>query len=153
VTSRLATSMSSWLLATTTVMTVGENYAPAGQAPLALSMTLRSPNHARSLRPPTLHYFANRERQDRSSMESVLPDPADEEQAQQYCSYAVTGTQTSFQAIYVCRTCCTVESNLLCLCQACADSCHSDCDGLEYIGKTDACLRNHSAFVYRMASF
>jgi hypothetical protein len=63
----------------------------------------------------------------------TLDEPA-EDLPQQYCSFAVTGAQKSFQAIYVCQSCCT-ENNLLCLCQACADSCHAECDGLEYIGK------------------
>ncbi|GKY92836.1 hypothetical protein MPSEU_000253200 [Mayamaea pseudoterrestris] len=52
----------------------------------------------------------------------------------QFCSFAVTGAHQSLQAIYICRTCCTDETNVLCVCQGCADSCHAECEGLEYIG-------------------
>ena len=72
-----------------------------------------------------------------------------EQQQYKYCTFAVTGPHSKkFQAIYVCRSCCSApgggdessssnddnNNNLLCVCQACADSCHSECKGLEYIG-------------------
>lgn len=51
----------------------------------------------------------------------------------QYCTWAVTGPTSVFQAVYVCRTCCPTDDDYYCVCQACADRCHADHDGLEYI--------------------
>ena len=61
-----------------------------------------------------------------------------------FCSHAVTGSYPYFQAIYVCRSCCSSSSCggvssrdddvLLCICQGCAESCHENHEGLEYIG-------------------
>ena len=53
-----------------------------------------------------------------------------------YCTYAVSGPLPVFQAIYVCRTCSEGGDcgELLCVCQACADTCHGNHEGLEYIG-------------------
>lgn len=52
-----------------------------------------------------------------------------------YCSFAITGPKVWWQPIYVCRDCEDEnEANLqLCLCEACADTCHNDHD-VEYIG-------------------
>jgi len=54
--------------------------------------------------------------------------------SQHYCSFAATGPQESFQAIYICRSCCRDDQEVLCVCGACADSCHADHEGLEYVG-------------------
>jgi hypothetical protein len=54
-----------------------------------------------------------------------------------YCSFAVTGPQENFQAIYVCGSCNDADGNqplLACLCEACALACHDDHEGLEYVG-------------------
>jgi hypothetical protein len=52
-----------------------------------------------------------------------------------YCSFAATGANEFFQAIYVCRTCnpSTNEELCLCICQACADACHAEC-AVDFIG-------------------
>jgi hypothetical protein len=55
----------------------------------------------------------------------------------QYCSFAVTGPQECFQAIYICQSCNDADGNqplLACLCEACALACHGDHEGLEYVG-------------------
>jgi hypothetical protein len=52
----------------------------------------------------------------------------------QFCSFPVTGTKEMFQAIYVCRSCTSSDQQLLCLCLACAEACHGEHEGLEYIG-------------------
>jgi hypothetical protein len=67
----------------------------------------------------------------------------------QHCTFAVTGAVPTFQAIYVCHECAaaddaadgTEEDNNnnndgqpLCICQACADTCHEDHQNVEYIG-------------------
>jgi hypothetical protein len=82
--------------------------------------------------------------------------PAGEEGAhhkQQFCSFAVTGPQGTFQAIFVCHTCCTDGDDTLCICQACADECHADHEDLEYVGvgpcycdclKIGCCIRDQS---------
>ena len=68
-------------------------------------------------------------------------------QPERFCSYAATGSNDAFQAIFVCRTCCcsstppnTSNGNvplsadpLRCICQACAEYCHAEHD-VEYIG-------------------
>ena len=53
-----------------------------------------------------------------------------------YCTYACTGTKTSYQAIFVCRTCSQSSSDLLCVCEACANYCHEAAlhDEVEYLG-------------------
>ena len=66
----------------------------------------------------------------------------DESPVCNYCSFAVTGNQPKFQAIFICRSCFHAESEgqPLCICQACADFCHTtDSDtghihDVEYIG-------------------
>ena len=50
------------------------------------------------------------------------------------CTRVVTGTVLHFQDVFVCRTCSPDESQLLCVCQGCADACHADHDGLAYLG-------------------
>lgn len=85
-----------------------------------------------------------------SNKDTTISSEMEEEHAccDQYCSFAVTGPQTSFQSIFVCYTCSltanTQQENppgeqqeapsLHCVCQACADACHADHDGLEYFG-------------------
>jgi hypothetical protein len=61
-----------------------------------------------------------------------VPKEIDEE-ARQFCSFVATGSQESFQPIFVCHSCCSDET-LHCVCQACADECHGKHEGLEYIG-------------------
>jgi hypothetical protein len=50
------------------------------------------------------------------------------------CTFAVTGESESFQSIFICRTCSLDAKDLLCVCQACAETCHEDHEGLEYVG-------------------
>ena len=59
--------------------------------------------------------------------------PASEERCQ-YCTFPLTQSKPVFQSIFVCHSCTPEDGQLLCLCQACADSCHADHDGLEYMG-------------------
>ena len=49
------------------------------------------------------------------------------------CTFAVTGAQKTYQAIFICRTCCD-GGELLCICEACANHCHELHDELEYLG-------------------
>jgi hypothetical protein len=49
-----------------------------------------------------------------------------------HCTYAVTGSNTCWQAIYVCQTCHSSDTPS-CVCQACAEVCHADHD-VDYIG-------------------
>ena len=53
------------------------------------------------------------------------------------CTFAVTGAQKTYQAIFICRTCCDGEE-LLCICEACANHCHELHDELEYLGMGQA---------------
>ena len=53
------------------------------------------------------------------------------------CTFAVTGAQKTYQAIFICRTCCD-GGELLCICEACANHCHELHDELEYIGMGQA---------------
>lgn len=69
-----------------------------------------------------------------------------------FCSFAATGATDAFQAIFVCRTCCADaaagdednnphhgggddknQQRCYCICQACADHCHTDHD-VDYVG-------------------
>lgn len=52
----------------------------------------------------------------------------------QYCTFSLTQSKPVFQSIFVCHSCTPEDGQLLCLCQACADRCHADHDGLEYVG-------------------
>ncbi len=52
----------------------------------------------------------------------------------QYCTFPLTQNKSVFQSIFVCHSCTPEDGQLLCLCQACADHCHADHDGLEYVG-------------------
>lgn len=52
----------------------------------------------------------------------------------QYCTFSLTQTKPVFQSIFVCHSCTPEDGQMLCLCQACADHCHADHDGLEYVG-------------------
>lgn len=62
----------------------------------------------------------------------------DESPSCNFCTFAVTGNQTTWQAIYVCHECVNENENSnapLCICQACADHCHAGDDHeVEYIG-------------------
>lgn len=55
-----------------------------------------------------------------------------------FCTFAVTGTETWFQPIFICHDCLDEESgeaSPLCVCQACAELCHENKDhDVEYIG-------------------
>lgn len=57
-----------------------------------------------------------------------------------FCTRAATGQRSIFQEIYVCRTCRNASNSEesvsdlpLCICSACADSCHEDHE-VEYVG-------------------
>lgn len=52
-----------------------------------------------------------------------------------YCTFACTGAKKTWQAIFVCRTCCSSQA-LLCVCEGCANHCHEAelHDELEYLG-------------------
>jgi len=54
------------------------------------------------------------------------------------CTLAATSTNQTFQAIFICRTCCENEKELLCVCEACANHCHEFHDELEYLGMGQA---------------
>lgn len=57
-----------------------------------------------------------------------------------FCSYAITGPREVFQAIYTCQQCSNKNgggdngTTILCFCEACANECHADHDGVTYIG-------------------
>jgi hypothetical protein len=57
-----------------------------------------------------------------------------------HCTFAVTGRTDTFQAIYLCKTCSSNDSTNLqmksnmCCCEGCAEQCHKDHDGLEFVG-------------------
>jgi hypothetical protein len=65
-----------------------------------------------------------------------LDDTDTESHQKDYCSFALTGPQEIFQAIYICRSCCSDGSQpgLACFCEACALTCHDNHEGLEYVG-------------------
>lgn len=52
------------------------------------------------------------------------------------CSYVITRDSPVFQEIYICHDCRNGQQDggLLCLCAACANQCHQDHEGLEYVG-------------------
>lgn len=62
----------------------------------------------------------------------------EEPSSSNFCTFAVTGNQTTWQAIYICHDCVNENDNAkapLCMCQACADHCHTGDDhDVEYIG-------------------
>lgn len=89
----------------------------------------------------------------------------DEEEDPSFCTYAVTGDQSEFQAIFVCNECLPpaddMTSNIgekngandpkeqampLCICQACADVCHDgDFHEVDFIGMGPATCDCHSS--------
>lgn len=50
------------------------------------------------------------------------------------CSFTVTGKRKTYQAVFICRTCCDSRDELFCVCEACANHCHEFHDELDYIG-------------------
>jgi len=55
------------------------------------------------------------------------------------CTYAVTGPNPSYQAIFICRACNEThgkEDTFLCVCEACANHCHESLnhDEIDYLG-------------------
>lgn len=87
------------------------------------------------------------------------PDPeeiVEEEEEECLCTFAVTGTTPTFQEIYICNTCseqniCGENDNSgevmpLCICQGCAESCHtSKGHDVEYYG-SGPCYCDCSSF-------
>lgn len=98
----------------------------------------------------------------------VGTEPGDDEAEENpsFCTYAVTGNQSEFQAIFVCNECLPPEDDVtkntgnandavdltktqtmpLCICQACADVCHDgDFHEVDYIGMGPATCDCHSS--------
>ena len=79
----------------------------------------------------------------------------DESPSCNFCTFAVTGNRTTWQAIYICHECVNeneASTTPLCICQACADHCHHDDEHeVEYIGMGPAycdcdCIGNCGIF-------
>jgi hypothetical protein len=49
------------------------------------------------------------------------------------CTFAATGTNPAFQAIFVCLDCASDKDNGVCICRACADACHDGHD-VDFMG-------------------
>lgn len=64
-----------------------------------------------------------------------------EEGTASHCTFAVTGENVHFQAIYLCQDCssgsATEPESSLCICESCADSCHLDHD-VRFLGMGEA---------------
>jgi hypothetical protein len=85
-----------------------------------------------------------------SSDEVEVVETEQQEEVSYYCTFAVTGDQPSFQAIFVCHECGISEgenglgdssedgqlssSAPLCVCQACADQCQTVVTRTVFIG-------------------
>ena len=50
------------------------------------------------------------------------------------CTFAVTKENVIFQPIYVCHSCFPSEASCCSICESCAERCHANHDGLEYMG-------------------
>ncbi|CAJ1959129.1 unnamed protein product [Cylindrotheca closterium] len=73
-----------------------------------------------------------------SQQDDPMEEGYDESPSCNFCTFAVTGNQVTWQAIYICHDCNNENEDSqspLCICQACADNCHhGDNHEVEYIG-------------------